>query len=322
MKKILFITSLLYGIAAQAETLTVATFNAEFLFPSRVHVKYGLNFNMSRNTPAEQAQWAPPAFRSTQFDAAVDTVAEFLATAETDVLTLTEVGKGADLTALVNALETNGADYPFVEVCDCNDGIGQNVAILSKHSFVGTVVKSIPGREVYDLESDDPDEQKDTGISKGLRATIEIDGEKIHIYVVHLASEREGHEKDQQRIAQATIVRRHALSAINANEHVIITGDLNDRRGQPTLRRLRGLDDIWPDLIQTGNYKYFDKGEEASRWTYEFRGELNQIDHILLSYGLRKNQTSSIRTKVIDVPDGDDPSISDHRPLIVEIDLP
>ena len=97
---------------------------------------------------------------------------------------------------------------------------------------------------------------------------------------------------------------------------------MNDRRGQPTLRRLRGLDDIWPDLFQTGHWKFFAKEEEASRWTYEFRGELNQIDHILLSYSLRKSQISGISTEVLEVPSTTAPRISDHRPILVTIELP
>jgi len=53
---------------------------------------------------------------------------------------------------------------------------------------------------------------------------------------------------------------------------VIVTGDLNDKQGQPTLRRIRGLNDIWGDLIQTRNFRFFDEQEQASRWTYRFRG--------------------------------------------------
>jgi len=49
----------------------------------------------------------------------------------------------------------------------------------------------------------------------------------------------------------------------------------------------RGLDDIWPDLIQTGNYEYFRDTGPGSRWTYEFQGERNQIDHIPLSPSIK-----------------------------------
>ena len=322
--KRLGVAILLFSICAttRAETLTVATFNAEFLLPGKVHIKYGLSFNLSDHDQAIQDEWNNSFFLSQKFQTATDLVADVLAPIETDVLTLTEVGKEPDVDLLVSALRDRGQDYPHVAVCECTDfSTGQKVAVLSKLPFID-ILPEIPGREGYELEEDDPDEQKDTGISKGMRVTVEKGGQPVHIYVLHLASERGGHEKDNQRVAQASIVRRHMIPALNEGHHVIVTGDLNDRRGQPTLRRIRGLDDMWSDLIQTGHWKFFEEGEEASRWTYRFRGENNQIDHILPSYSLRKTQNSSIRTSVIEVPERVNPSISDHRPLVVSIELP
>ena len=323
LKYLLPFTALMVINTVAADEITVATFNAEFLYPSKVHIKYGLKFNMGDNTAAEQSQWEAAGFREMKFSEAVEVVASAIAMIETDVLALTEVGKEADVALLVEAIGDEGIDYPHVAVCDCNDPTGQHVAILSKIPFVaGSIVSKIPGRESYEAEPDDPDEQLDTGVSKGMRVSVDLNGVPIHIYAVHLASERGGHEKDQQRIAQASIVRRHAIPDLNKGEHVIIAGDMNDRRGQPAIRRMRGLDDIWPDLIQTGHWKFFDEAEEASRWTYEFRGELNQIDHVLVSYSLRKNQSSSISTSVLDIPQQNNPAISDHRPIIVHIELP
>jgi len=317
------------SMPAAAEEFTVATFNAEFLLTDKVHIKYGLRFDMSENTPAEQAQWQPAVFRAQRYRQAVDAVAEFIADIDTDVLVLTEVGNGADLQLLIDTIETHGTLYPHFEVCNCNDrSTGQHVAILSKRPFLpNETMLFLPGRAAYDAEVDDPDEQRDTGVSKGMRVAVEVENdagqmESIYIFGLHLASERGGFDKDQQRIAQATIVRRHAVELLNRGEHVIVSGDLNDGRGQPTLRRLRGLDDLWPDLIQTGHWSYFDRAQEATRWTYQFRGELNQIDHILLSYSLRKNQSSAISTQVMEVPETQSPSISDHRPLIVTFDMP
>lgn len=314
--------SLFNILSASAETLTVATFNAEFLVPSKVHIKYGLRFKLSDHDQAIQDEWADPDFLSQKFEEATGVVADVLAQIETDVLTLTEVGAEAEVKQLVQAMKDRGADYSHMKVCDCQDNnTGQKVAVLSKLPIID-VIPEIPGREGYELEEDDPDEQEDTGVSKGMRVTVNKDGQHVHIYVLHLASERGGFEQDNQRVAQASIVRRHMLPALNAGEHVIVTGDLNDRRGQPTLRRIRGLDDMWPDLIQTGHWKFFEKGEEATRWTYEFRGENNQIDHILPSYSLRKKKKGSIHTSVIDIPKRENPSISDHRPMVVKIDLP
>ncbi len=152
-----------------------------------------------------------------------------------------------------------------------------------------------------------------------MAVSFDFGGHTFQLYGLHLASERGGNEQDQQRIAQASIVRRHSLPAIIEGAFVIVAGDLNDGRGEPALRRIRGLDDIWPDLIETGNADYFSDADAGSRWTYEFRGERNQIDHVLLSdsmKGILKSRGIKPR-----VPDQDDRLASDHRPFVVTLEL-
>ena len=86
---------------------------------------------------------------------------------------------------------------------------------------------------------------------------------------------------------QASIARRHSLELLNQNANVIVAGDLNDHPGQPVLRRIRGMDDTWPDLIQIGNAPYFADDALDTRGTYQFMGVRQQIDHILLSFGIK-----------------------------------
>jgi predicted extracellular nuclease len=158
-----------------------------------------------------------------------------------------------------------------------------------------------------------------------MRVNFRVNDEDIHLYGVHLKSERGFSEADGQRIAQASIVCRHHLPLLEAGEHVIVAGDLNDKRGDPILHRIRGRDDIGPDLVQVGNCywnskkrkcKYWDI--KSDRWTYEFRGKRNQIDHILPSVSLRNGMKSSVHT-----PTGftGDKPITDHRALIVDFKI-
>jgi endonuclease/exonuclease/phosphatase family metal-dependent hydrolase len=147
----------------------------------------------------------------------------------------------------------------------------------------------------------------------------------IHLFVVHFASERGGHEQDAQRIAQASIARRNYLVPLNMGEHVIVAGDLNDYRGQPTIRRIRGQDDIYPDLIQTGLVAYFPPDKLDTRWTFEFQGERMQIDHILPSQSIKEAcKSGGIRTEVVPVTEkivGTDRLASDHRALLVTLEF-
>lgn len=315
--------ALFFAGSALAETITIATFNAEFLTRPKVHIKFGLPFKMSNASQAQKATWNQPGFRDQKFGEAANAVAEVVHSLNADVVALTEVGDESDVNELNQAISTLGTDYLHVAVCECTDGTTkQRVAVLSKFPFTD-IRPSLTGREGYYEELDDAESEKDTGISKGLRVSFQAHGQAIDLYVIHLASERGGHEQDQQRVAQASIVRRHTMARLINDadgEHVIVAGDLNDHPAQPALRRIRGMDDIWPDLIQTGAARYFDDDKLGTRWTYEFMGKRNQIDHILLSQSVKRatKKSKGIQTLVVD--HGNELA-SDHRALVVKLNL-
>jgi endonuclease/exonuclease/phosphatase family metal-dependent hydrolase len=301
---------------ALADTLTIATFNCEFLTRPKVHVKYGLSFNLSGTARQE---WEQPGFRDQKFNEATKVVAEVIHSINADVIALTEVGDATDVEELRSEVRALGFDYRSMAVCDSADTVTkQHVAVLSR--FPLTALKaSIPGREGYLEELDDPETEDDTGISKGMRVTVLAHGREIILYVLHLASERGGHEQDQQRISQASIVRRHYLPSVKEGRMVIVAGDLNEKRGQPTLLRIRGLHDIDADLIQTGHKRYFDSHKLDTRWTYEFEGVRQQIDHVLLSYSVKDAcKRGGIKARTFH---HDNPLASDHRPFIVTLRL-
>lgn len=299
------------------EKLTVATFNCEFLTTPKVHLKFGLPFDITNAPPAEVARWAKPEFRAAKMREATDTVAKLLKTFAADVLALQEVGKRADIALLVERLKELGADYPHWAVCRSYDTqTRQYNAILSKHPLKD-VLTVIPGREGYLREPDDPDTEDDTMVVKGMRATIEFAGHEILFYNLHLKSERGGHDADEQRIAQASIVRRHYLPDLNADRLIVVAGDLNDRRGQPAIRRIRGLDDIWDDLQQTGHPRYFPWEKRNTRWTYTWQGMGQQIDHILISRSFFP-VTRKIGARTMD---HQNEAASDHNPFLVEFEF-
>ena len=303
----------------QAADLTVATFNTEFLTRPKVHAKFGFDLNFKKQAEAKEI-WNQPGYRDQKFAEAAGHVAKVIATINADVITLTEVGDEKDVTELRDAVQALGVTYPYMAVCDCSDGATQqHVAVVSRFKLTG-ILPSIPGREGYFKEPDDPDSEDDTAISKGLSVEFTADGHLIHLYVLHLISERGGYEADAQRVAQASIARRHMLPLLAGDAPVIVTGDLNDGRGQPAVLRLRGFDDIYPDLMQTGLAQYFAKDEVDTRWTYSYQGERNQIDHVLLSPGAVALTRSSkgIRTHVVD---HGDPLASDHRAMVVTLAL-
>lgn len=248
-------------------------------------MKYGFPLRLQR---VDQVQWNKPGYRQKKLEEASIVIANFLDSLNSDVYALTEVGSEEDVKLLQRLLKKKNSKYKYLAVADSQDkATGQNVAIISKYKLKD-VFKRIPGREFYISEEDDPEEVYDTGISKGMCATIKVKDYEFVLYVLHFVSERGGQKEDQQRIAQASVARRHILKYLQEDKKVIIAGDFNDHRGQPTLYRLRGLDDIYEDFIQTGSTKYFPEEKLDTRWTHKFRGEYKQIDHILLSLSIKE----------------------------------
>ncbi len=307
--------ALLFGAAADAgHELTFATLNCEVLTRPKVYMKFGEPFDLS---PARAEVWNQPGYRDQKFSEAARAVAKTIVEINADVIGLEEVGNEKDVMELLEEVRKLGLDYPYYVVgSPVEQRTYQNNAVFSKFELEN-LISPIPGREAYDTELDDPESEAWTAVRKGLRVSFSAHEQTFHVYVLHLTSERGGHDADARRIAEASIVRRHYLPLLNAGEHLIVMGDLNDRRNEPAIRRIRGRDDIQPDLIQTGRYYYFDRGKLGTRWTYDFRGARNQIDHILLSESIEQ-QCHRIRSRTIDHGSA---LVSDHLPFIVQLSL-
>ena len=302
---------LVSAFSINAQEFTIATFNAEFLNQSRVYIKFGHQFDIGRETDEVQEFWNKEENRAAKYQEACANVAQFIKEIDADILTLTEVGNAEDLKVLLEELEKIGVNYDYSEVCDCQDSFTQqHVAVLSRYP-IKDVWPEIQGRSIY-LEEADGDSEDETGISKGMKVTVVVEEVELDIMVLHLKSERGGYDSDAKRIAQATIARRSIVQLLNEGRNVIVTGDLNSEKSSPTIYRIRGFDDIYEELIQTGNSDYFE--DSSVRWTYNYRGETEQIDHILISTTLANK--SEITTKILET--GDE-KISDHNPVIVKI---
>ena len=312
-----------------AETLTVATLNCEFLVRRKVHMRYGLDFDPAKWTDQQRAEWTAD-HRDRKFRESALAVAGVIRRIDADVIGLVEVGNAQDVRELYRYVQARGEMYPHLAIGQSTDtATGQNVAVMSRLPIVRSLA-ALPGRESYDRELDDPDSEDDTGVSKGMWVQIEAGGAPVYIYVLHLSSERGGHEKDAQRIAQASIVRRNYLRQLVTGQHVVVMGDLNDHRGQPALRRIRGRDDIQEDLLQTagptfvsrrGGESFADYGRRLSNhWTYEFNGQRRQLDHVLISQSLKARckvagKMTGIEVEFLDPTAGPNrpQSVSDHR---------
>lgn len=318
---LLLLTFLLSYQWVLAQDLKLVTFNCEFLLKKKVHMKYGLPYDMKYAKGKAKQEWQDDRFRQKKFKEATQKVATHLKTINADVLGLTEVGNTSEVKLLVEELKKQGLEYKYWKVCQSDDtGTGQHVAILSKYELTD-VIPSFPNRGLYFVESDH-DEVDETGISKGMKATINFNNASIHLFLFHLKSERGGEDSDQRRLMQAEIARRVTIPYLQKEEHVVVMGDLNSERRHPALLTIRGFKDIEAELVQTGDTYYFE--DYNTRWTYNYKGQQEQIDHILLSLSLknacknnnRKQKQWGIKTSILPT---NNEAISDHNALIVNL---
>lgn len=305
------------------QDLKLATFNCEFLLKRKVHMKYGLPYDMKYASRDAKQEWKDDRYRQKKFEEATKKVAAHLKTINADVLGLTEVGNTSEVQLLVETLKKEGLEYKYWKVCKSHDSAtGQHVAFLSKYELTD-IVPAFPNRGLYFVESDQ-DEVEETGISKGMKATISYKGTPIHLFLFHLKSERGGEDSDQRRLMQAEIARRVTIPYLQKEEHVVVMGDLNSERRHPALLTIRGFKDIQTELIQTGDSYYFE--DYTTRWTYSYKGQQEQIDHILLSLSLKnackhnnpKQKQWGIKTSILPT---NNEEISDHNALIVELNF-
>lgn len=306
-----------------AQDLKIATFNCEFLVERKVHIKYGLPFDMKYAEAASKKEWEAKNFRKKKFEESTQKVAAHIKEINADVLGLVEVGNESEIKFLVEKLREIGLDYPYWEVCKSEDtATGQHVALLSKYELTD-VKLFFPNRGLYFTESD-YDETSETGLSKAMAASVTVKNQKLNLFLFHLKSERGGEESDQQRLMQAEIVRRLIIPYLRNGEHVIVFGDLNSESRHETLLKIRGFRDMEEELIQTGDDNYFENYD--TRWTYNYKGRFEQIDHILLSLSIKeqcirnnpKQNKWGIKTSIIPTTDKE---VSDHNALLVELNF-
>lgn len=112
---------------------------------------------------------------------------------------------------------------------------------------------------------------------------------QLTVVVNHLISKAtpKGLPSDPMRIAQTEYLNELAqeLRAKNPTRHVVMMGDLNDFDTSPAIKALLkpGADGI-PPLVDVG-MQVIPQGE---RYTYQFRGSSDAIDHVLVAPELLK----------------------------------
>lgn len=266
--------------SADAKTFKIASYNVENLFDL---IKNGTEY--PEFYPSTGYRW-----NKSTFEIKVANIAEVLRDIGADVVALQEIESRDALLSLRKRLKAIGADYPYYEIADGKNTVVK-CALLSKFPII---------------EKDEI--QVDNEFARNiLKATIDVDGRRLILYVNHWKSKR---DPESMRLPYARALKKEIDNLADDADFILI-GDfnsdyhewqsfrdslrLNDTDGITAINHILKtvIDDRLVDekalTSQTGNdcvYNLWLEIDSKRRWSYNFFGSKNSPDHMILSRAL------------------------------------
>lgn len=196
-----------------------------------------------------------------------------------EIIGLCEIENEKVLKDLINDPLLKKQGYKYVHY-DSPDERGIDVALLYKESvFEVTFSKN------YEAKLPDRDKTRDVLLVSG-----KLEGEEINIIVNHWSSKGEGEEESApKRMISALVARKIVddLEAKNPNAKILLMGDFNDEPFNESITK--GLQAI--DASQLKGKQLFNTMaalEKQGKGTYNYRGDWNMLDQIIINKGLFK----------------------------------
>lgn len=231
---------------------------------------------------------------------------------DADVLALQEMGPDGYLEELRRDLRAEGLDYPHVAMAEAVDA-DRHVAVLSRIPF---------GRVQTHADLDFRYFGGRAKVKRGLlEVAVTVDGTELTLFVVHLRSRFTERPDDPGaalfRAGEAAAVRDLVLRRFPdpAAARFLVLGDCNDTRNSKPLRLLtRRGGTMIATLAKAAD-------PDGETWTYYYHRDdtYSRVDYVLVSPGLASAVTAS-GARVYDGPGVRE--ASDHRPVVVRLELP
>ena len=242
----------------------------------------------------------------------VAAVVSTLRTIAPDILGLCEIGTRKDLADLQRRLEKAGLCLPHSTWVDGPDK-QRHLALLSRFPLVD--VRHETGRP---FRLGGVTRRVQRGI---LDCTVQVGpGFALRILGVHLKSPRVVPDFDQAefRRAESLILRRHVEDILESapQTRLLVYGDFNDSKNSPVVTGVLGRAGAGTSLTVLPL-----ADRQGDQWTYRWEegDEYTRVDYVMVSGNLRslvrRSGTRLHRSK-------DWFEASDHRPLIVNLNLP
>lgn len=232
-------------------------------------------------------------------------VVQILARNQPDVLGICEIGSREDLAELQASLKASGLDLPHAHHTGGGDPV-RHLALLSRFPLGNTVA---PGKLEYQLNG------SHFTMNRGiLDVTIDAHGKSYRFLGVHLKSQRDVEEGDQEkmRLHEAHLLRSHidSIFKADAQARLVVYGDFNDTWGTPPIKTIVGAynDPTYLTAIRASD-------SAGVHWTHywELHDIYSRLDFITVSQPL-KPEVDFKSSHIIDDPEWKD--ASDHRPVL------
>lgn len=193
-----------------------------------------------------------------------------------DILGLCEMGSAADLALLQQALQAAGLPLPHAELVAASDP-DRHLALLSR--FPLSARQPVTHLR-YLLDN------REFPVQRGfLDATVAVSPTySLRLVGAHLKSRRDVPEADQDlmRRNEAHLLRQHldGILASSPSANLLVYGDFNDARDQPSFKAIKGLRGTPGALTEIAA-----ADPSGHRWTYYFpqADEYSRIDFVLAS---------------------------------------
>lgn len=276
-------------LAPEPLQLRVATFNVKLFFDTRC--------DSGRCRPGDWEQTPSIAL----FDRRADALADAIEALDADIVLLQEL----ETVESLEALQQRMADrYPVAVLGETGGSASVDVGVLS----TGTKRRVVTHRHRY---FDRPGQTGRTRFAREfLEVQIDVEGHRVVVFSAHFKSKL--NDDPSRRLGEATMARQIMLEAAEREPEatIILGGDLNDTPGSAPLNAL----EEGGALLRVAS----DVGRSQS-WTYDYRGQLNELDHLYMVVGTGAYLPGTARSHHSNEDGG--LADSDHAALTADFEL-
>lgn len=238
-------------------------------------------------------------------------VVKFLQEIKPDILGICEIGSEEDIADLKSRLKTVGIDLPYHELSHGGDPV-RGLGFLSRFPILERrsqkELKYRIGEDIFPVQ-------------RGfLDVTVQLrPGFELRCVGVHLKSKREVPEADQMlmRRNEAHLLRKHLESILQSNPatKLLLYGDLNEHKHEASIAEIEGAPGL---TLSMNDVRLRDSRGETWTHYWELADLYSRLDYCLVSRPLQ-SYVDKKRSYLYDAKDFYEGS--DHRPLVLKIDL-